>query len=133
MDQADIKKLLTDWGMWTKIGGIDVGYPHTTTFYRLSKMGGWGARHPLIDDEMARRVDRAVASLELRCRNLPEDYRYRALEWVYLKCQPQYRLGEKYRLDRRTVSTALQAAESWVDSQIFTDELMLAIVPHEVV
>ena len=82
---------------------------------------------------MACRVDMAVAMLELRCRNRREDRRYTMLEGVYLKRSPVYQLAEKYRMDRRTASSALRAAESWVDSQVFIDELSIALVEQTMV
>ena len=130
MAKSDIQNLLSEWARWTKTGGVDVGYPHCTPFYRESKMGGWGAKTPLIDDELAGRIDRAVASLELRCRHREEDLRYIALDCSYLRRMTDWQIGEKYRRDRRTIATARHAAESWVDSQIFTDELVVALVPH---
>ena len=133
MAKTDIQQLLTEWARWTSVGGVDIDYPHCTPFYRESKMGGWGAKLPRIDDEMAGRVDRAVASLELRCRHRPEDLRWPALEWAYLKRRPLYQLAEKRRVERRRIASALVAAESWVDSQIFTDEITLAIVARGVV
>jgi len=130
---SDIQRILLEWARWTSVGGVDIGYPHATPFYRASKMGGWGAKTPLIDDELAGRIDRAVAMLELRCRNRQEDLRYRALECAYLKRMPDWRIGEKLRRDRRTVATARHAAESWVDSQIFTEEMGLALVARTMV
>ena len=130
---TDIQQILTDWGRWAKSGGVDVGYPHSTPFYRPSKSAGWGAKTPLIHDDMACRVDMAVAMLELRCRNRREDRRYTMLEGVYLKRIPVYQLAEKYRMDRRTASSALRAAESWVDSQVFIDELSIALVEQTMV
>ena len=129
---TDIQRVLTEWGRWTN-GGVDIGYPHTTTFYRLSKSGGWGAKTPLISDDMACRVDMAVAMLEMRCRGRREDMRYQMLKGVYLKRIPVYQLAEKHRMDRRTASSALRAAESWVDSQVFVSEVFLALAPQEVV
>ena len=131
MKSNDIQQLLTQWARWTKTGGVDVGYPHCTTFYRQSKLGGWGAKPLMIGDELAGRVDRAVAALELRCRHRPEDKRYAMLEGVYLKGQWIYKVAERHRLDRRTAASALHAAESWVDSQIFTEEIFVALAPRE--
>jgi hypothetical protein len=128
MVKNDIQALLTEWGRWTKTGGVDVGFPHSTPFYRLSKSAGWASREPLISDELAGRIDRAVASLELRCRHKDTDMRYQALEWTYLRRRPLYQLAEKHRVDRRQASSSLRAAESWVDSQIFTDEIIVALV-----
>lgn len=129
---TDIQRLLTEWGRWTA-GGVDIGYPHTTPFYRESKSGGWGAKVPMISDELACRVDMAAAMLEMRCRGRREDKRYQMLKGVYLKRIPVYQLAEKYRMDRRTASSALRAAESWVDSQVFTGEVFLGIVEQQVV
>lgn len=128
----DIQKLLIEWARWTKVGGVDVGYPHCTPFYRESKLGGWGAKEPIISDDMAGRVDRAVAMLELRCRNLEGDARFAMLEGVYLKRQYVHQMAERLKIDRRTAASALRAAESWVDSQIFTDEVAIALVEHPV-
>lgn len=130
MAKTDIQQLLIEWARWTHVGGVDIDYPHCTPFYRASKMGGWGAKLPRIDDEMAGRVDRAVASLELRCRHNKDDFRYAALEWEYLQRRQLYQLAEKCRVDRRRVSNALRAAESWVEGHVFTEEIMLAIVPR---
>ena len=126
--KSDISRVLTEWGRWSRSGGVQIGYPSTTPFYRLSKSGGWGTKAPLIDDDLAGRVDRAVAMLELRCRHRHEDLRFIALDGVYKKRKPIYQIAEKHRKDRRTISSALQAAESWVDSQIFSDEIIVALV-----
>lgn len=127
-NQSDIQKILSEWARWTAIETVDIGYPHSTPFYRLSKSAGWGAKIPLISDELAGRVDKAAGMLELRCRNRPEDKRYTMLEGVYLKRIPIHEMAERLRMDRRTASSALRAAESWVDSQIFTDDMALALV-----
>ena len=126
--KSDIQRVLTEWARWSNVGGVDIGYPHSTPFYRMSKSDGWGTKEPLISDELAGRVDRAVAMLELRCRHRREDLRYIALDGVYKKRKPIYQIAEKHRRDRRTISSALQAAESWVDSAIFADEIIVALV-----
>ena len=133
MSDSDIQKLLTECARWSLSGGVDVGYPHSTPFYKISKMSGWSSKTPLISDDMAGRVDKAVAMLELRCRNRPEDKRYIMLDGVYIKRKYISQIAEKLRIDRRTAAAALHAAESWVDSQIFTEEIKIALVPHSMV
>ena len=120
----DIQQVLFEWARWSAQGTVDVGYPHATPFYRMSKLGGWGAKAPLIDDQYAGLVDHAVARLRLRCKGNPKDYRYKALIRSYLGRQTDQAIARKLRTDRRTVKEARRAAESWVESHIIDDSLL---------
>jgi len=121
----DIQQVLFEWARWTAQGGVDVGYPHASAFYRMSKQSAWAAKTPLIDDTYAMLVDQAVARLRLRCKGIRHDHRYRALVRAYLGGQTDFAIAEKLRTDRRTVKSARQAAESWVESHIIVDDSLL--------
>ncbi len=122
---SDIQQILFEWARWSAQGGVDIGYPHSTPFYRMSKLGGWGAKMPLIDDQYATLVDRAVGRLRIRCRGHRNDLRYKALVRAYLGRQTDQNIARKLRTDRRTVKTARIAAESWVESHIIVDDALL--------
>ena len=121
----DIQQVLFEWARWTSQGGVDIGYPHSTAFYRMSKMGGFCAKAPLIDDTYAGLVDSAVARLRLRCKGQRKDYRYRALVRAYLGRQTDFAIAKKLHTDRRTVKSARHAAESWVESHIIVCDSLL--------
>ena len=121
----DVQQVLFEWARWTAIGGINIDYPHTTPFYRLSRAGGWASKMPMIDDTYAMLVDQAVARLRLRAKGVPSDLRYKVLTRAYLGHQTDQAIARKLRVDRRTVSAARQAAESWVESHIIVDDNLL--------
>jgi hypothetical protein len=122
---TDIQQVLFEWARWTSQGGVDIGYPHSTAFYRMSKMGGWGAKSPLIDDQYAGLIDGAVARLRMRCKGHRRDYRYKALVRAYLGRQTDVAIAKKLHTDRRTVKSARHAAESWVESHIIVCDTLL--------
>ena len=121
----DVQQILFEWARWTGQDSVDIGYPHSTGFYRMSKLGGWGAKAPLIDDTYACLVDSAVSRLRMRCRGIPGDYRYKALVRAYLGRQTDFAIARKLKADRRTIKAARQAAESWVESIIIIDTALL--------
>jgi hypothetical protein len=113
----DIQTMLLEWARWRSIGhGANVGYPSCTAFYRMSKMGGWGAKMPTITDDDAGRIDLAVSRLKLRC--VSGDYRWEALTDSYLGGKTDSAIARRLKCDRRTVMSARRAAESWVEAHI---------------
>ena len=117
---SDIQLMLLEWARWRSIGhGVNVGYPRSAPFYRMSKMAGWGAKMPTITDEMGGRIDMAVSRLKMKC--IKNDYRWEALTDSYLGGKTDSAIARRLRVDRRTVNAARRAAESWVEAHIDID------------
>jgi len=115
--RSDIQMLLEEWSRWRRLGhGANIGYPSQSAFVRVSKMGGWATKIPLITDEQAGRVDLAVSRLKLKC--IKGDLRWEVLTDRYLGGKSDSVIARRLRVDRRTVATARKAAESWVESYI---------------
>jgi len=76
--------------------------------------GEWGARTPLIDNEMAGRVDLAVGFLKKVCEQTKGDVRWDILTDKYLLGRSDSRIARARRMDRRSVSMIRQNAENYI-------------------
>lgn len=117
----EIKDLLSEWARWRYVDSIsNVGYPTASAFARQMppNPGDWGARSPLIDNETAERVDKAVSQLGMVCeeaeRRGSQDRRFDVLTDHYLARRSDSNIARRIRADRRTVLTIRQNAENYV-------------------
>jgi len=121
MGSEDIRDLLLEWARWRYVdSGNNIGFPSRSAFAREMppNPGEWGARTPLIDNEMAGRVDRAVGILKIVCKQTKGDARWDVLTDKYLLGRSDSRIARAMRMDRRSVLMIRQNAENYISGII---------------
>lgn len=105
-DAGTIQDMLTEWARWHR-ADKGIGYPSRATWERLR---GSSIPEPHITDDLAVRVDGAVARLRVRCPDQAE-----VLTQYYLARRSLSRIARTLKQDRRAAAATLKSAENAVD------------------
>lgn len=123
----DIKELLSEWARWRYVdSGSNIGYPSRASFaWKIPPSPGeWGARTPVIDDQTAERVDKAVSQLYRVCMESAAsgkvDRRFDVLTESYLFRRSDSRIARLIKVDRRSVLNIRQNAENYISGVLDT-------------
>lgn len=118
---GSVQDLLRAWARWSVAdSGVHVGYPRQTAFRRLARRAGQATvALPPISDDLAARVDRAVAQLRLRSEGVPDDHRWGVLTDSYLSGWSDAMIGRRRKIGRNMVRTNRVAAENWIEGRVY--------------
>ncbi|MDX1816096.1 MAG: antiterminator Q family protein [Marinobacter sp.] len=102
----ETRNRLIEWARWVRSGGINNGYAQVCL---ITPSGGCD-----VQDDAALQVDRAVATLKRRDRQMGQ-----ALVNYYVRGWDYSMVGLEFRVSREKARNIVRMAEAWVDSSIF--------------
>lgn len=114
----DTERKLEEWARWVRVGSPEQQLRYKSPMGHLMRQKvGSVLPTPMITDEDAERVDRAVARLVIRRPEMGH-----LLIAYYVDGESFSRIGREHRISREQVSTIVRAAVCWVDGVLTASE-----------